>query len=68
MQCDSDGIIISWNRVGVEITGFSADDLEGYHFDSILTEESRRQLDEMLAVGVTGTVLPGTSLRQAPCP
>jgi len=63
LQCDADGIILSWNRAGKEITGFSAEDVVGYHVDSIMTEESRRQLADMLVVRRSGTVLPGISMR-----
>ena len=33
--CDSDGIILSWNRAGEEITGYPRDDVLGYHIDSV---------------------------------
>ncbi len=62
MMCDSDGIILSWNKAGSEITGFPEDDVVGYHFDAVFTEESRRRLEEALVMSRTGTVLPGMSL------
>jgi PAS domain S-box-containing protein len=61
--CDADGILQDWNKAGKEITGFSSDDLVGYHLDSILSEESRKQLGEILSLRKQGTVLPGMPLR-----
>jgi PAS domain S-box-containing protein len=63
LQCDADGIIVSWNRAGKEITGYGAEEVIGYHLDSILTEDSRRQLSEILIVRRSGSVLPGMPLR-----
>lgn len=61
--CDQDGIILWWNRAGSEITGFSADDLQGYHVESLFSEESRGGLAEILSLRRTGTILPGMPLR-----
>ncbi len=61
--CDADGILQDWNKAGKEITGFSSEDLVGYHLDSILSEESRKQLGEILSLRKKGTVLPGMPLR-----
>ncbi len=61
--CDSDGIITSWNKAGYEITGFTPEDVVGYHLDSILTEDSRAQLDKILGIRKTGTILPGMPLK-----
>jgi PAS domain S-box-containing protein len=61
--CDADGIILSWNRAGEEITGFPREDVLGYHIDSIISPGSRAIIDEMLDVQRLGTVLPGLPLR-----
>jgi PAS domain S-box-containing protein len=61
--CDADGIILSWNDAGREITGFSQEDLQGYRLDSILAEGSRTLLGEILSLRKAGTSLPGMSLR-----
>ncbi len=61
--CDADGILQDWNKAGKEITGFSSEDLVGYYLDSILSEESRKQLGEILSLRKKGTVLPGMPLR-----
>jgi PAS domain S-box-containing protein len=61
--CDSDGIILSWNRAGEEITGFPRDDVIGYHIDSVISPDSREIIDELLDIQRFGTVLPGVTLR-----
>jgi PAS domain S-box-containing protein len=61
--CDADGIILSWNKAGEEITGFSREDVLGYHIDSVIAPGYRAAIDEMLDVQRLGTVLPGLSLR-----
>jgi PAS domain S-box-containing protein len=61
--CDADGILQDWNAAGKEITGFSSEDLIGYHLDSILSEESRKRLGEILSLRRQGTILPGMPLR-----
>lgn len=61
--CDADGMLLSWNQAGREITGFSAEDLIGYHLGAILTEESQEWLDQILSLRKKGTTLPAQSLR-----
>jgi len=61
--CDQDGIILAWNKAGEEITGFSRDDVVGYHIDSIVAPGSRAELKDILGAQRTGTVLPGMSVR-----
>lgn len=61
--CDQDGILLWWNRAGEEITGFSRDDVVGYHIDSIVAPGSRGELKDILGIQRTGTVLPGMSMR-----
>jgi PAS domain S-box-containing protein len=61
--CDSDGIILSWNRAGEEITGFPRDDVIGYHIDSVIAPGSREIIDELLNIQRFGSVLPGLPLR-----
>jgi PAS domain S-box-containing protein len=54
VQCDPDGIILSWSRAVREITGFSADEVVGYHLESIVAEDSRHLICEILAVHGAG--------------
>jgi PAS domain S-box-containing protein len=61
--CDSDGIILSWNRAGEEVTGFRREDVIGYHIDSVIAPGTREIIEEMLDIQRRGTVLPGLSLR-----
>ena len=61
--CDQDGILLSWNKAGEEITGFSRDDVVGYHIDSIVAPGSRAELKDILGVQRSGTVLPGMPMR-----
>ena len=61
--CDADGIILSWNSAGEEITGYSREDVLGYHIDSVISPGFRPVIDEMLDVQRFGTVLPGLPLR-----
>jgi len=61
--CDSDGIILSWNRAGEEITGFRREDVIGYHIDSVISPASREIIDEILDIQRFGSVLPGLPLR-----
>jgi PAS domain S-box-containing protein len=61
--CDSDGIILSWNRAGEEITGFRREDVLGYHIDSVVTADSRAVLDDLFSVQRRGSVLPGIPCR-----
>ena len=34
--CDEDGILLSWNKAGEDVTGFSQEDVVGYHMDAIV--------------------------------
>jgi PAS domain S-box-containing protein len=61
--CDSDGIILSWNRAGREITGFTPEDVLGYHVGSVVTADSRELMDQLLSAGGRGSVLPGLPVR-----
>jgi len=61
--CDADGIILSWNRAGEEVTGFSREDVIGYHIDSVISPRSREIIDEILDVQRLGSALPGLPLR-----
>jgi PAS domain S-box-containing protein len=61
--CDQDGILLWWNRAGEEITGFSREDVMGYHIDSIVAPGSRAELEDILGIQRTGTVLPGMPMR-----
>ena len=61
--CDQDGIILWWNKAAADITGFSREDVVGYHIDSIVAPGSREELKEILGLQRTGTVLPGMSVR-----
>ena len=61
--CDTDGILLDWNRAAEEVTGFTRDDVVGYHLDSIVTAGSRPLLEAVLSLRKTGTVLPGMPLR-----
>ena len=61
--CDADGIILSWNTAGEEITGYPREDVLGYHIDSVISPGSREIIDEILDIQRFGTVLPGLSLR-----
>ena len=57
--CDSDGIIVSWNRAGEEITGSLRDEVVGYHVESAVSADSREALAELMRIGRAGSVLPG---------
>lgn len=61
--CDSDGIILTWNRAGREITGFAAEDVVGYHIGSVVTAGSRELMDHLLSAERQGSVLPGLPVR-----
>jgi PAS domain S-box-containing protein len=61
--CDADGIVLDWNRAAEEVTGFTRDDVAGYHVDSIVAPSSRPLLEEVLALRRTGTTVPGIDLR-----
>jgi HTH-type transcriptional regulator, bacterioopsin transcriptional activator and related proteins len=61
--CDSDGIIVSWNLAGEEITGSARDEVIGYHVDTIISEDSREALGELLRIERAGSVLPGLPVR-----
>jgi PAS domain S-box-containing protein len=61
--CDSDGIILTWNLAGREITGFAPEEVVGYHIDSVVTAESREVIDHLLSVERQGSVLPGLPVR-----
>jgi PAS domain S-box-containing protein len=61
--CDADGIILSWNKAGEEVTGFPRDDVIGYHVDSVIAPDSRQIVREILDIERFGSVLPGLPLR-----
>lgn len=61
--CDAEGILLDWNRAAEEVTGFSKDDVVGYHMDSIVAPASRADLGSILTLGKAGTLLPGMPLR-----
>lgn len=61
--CDADGILLDWNRAAEEVTGFTRDDVVGYHLDSIVAPSSRPLLGAVLSLRKTGTTLPGMPLR-----
>ncbi len=61
--CDADGIILSWNKAGEEITGFRREEVAGYHIDSVVTADSREVLDDLFSVQRLGSVLPGLPCR-----
>ena len=61
--CDSDGIILTWNRAGREITGFTAEEVVGYHIGSVVTAGSREVMEQLLSVERQGSVLPGLPVR-----
>lgn len=60
--CDADGIILDWNRAAEEVTGFSRDDVAGYHVDAVVTPASRPVLAAILALRRTGTTVPAVAL------
>jgi PAS domain S-box-containing protein len=60
--CDNDGIILSWNKAGKDITGFARADVIGYHVDSVVAPASRPDLQRILGVQRSGSILPGQSL------
>lgn len=62
-ECDADGILVSWNRAGEEITGFPRADVIGYHLDAIIAPSSRETLQQILGFEAAGNVLPGLSVR-----
>jgi PAS domain S-box-containing protein len=61
--CDEDGILLSWNKAGEDVTGFSREDVVGYHMDAIVAPGSRDTLNRILGIQRTGSVLPGVSMR-----
>jgi len=61
--CDEDGILVWWNRAGEEVTGFTRDEVVGYHVDAIIAPGCRQLLSRILGIQRTGTVLPGMSLK-----
>ena len=61
--CDSDGIIVSWNHAGEEITGSARDEVIGYHVDTIITADTREALAELLRIERAGSLLPGLPVR-----
>ena len=58
-HCDEDGILLSWNKAGEDITGFAEEDVLGYHVDTIVAEESREDLHSLLGFERAGSTLPG---------
>jgi PAS domain S-box-containing protein len=61
--CDDDGIILSWNKAGEDITGFSASDVLGYHVDTVVAEACREDLRKILGFQRSGSILPGLPMR-----
>ena len=61
--CDADGILLDWNRAAEEVTGFTREDVVGYHLDAIVAPSSMTLLGTVLAARRTGTSLPGIRLR-----
>jgi len=61
--CDADGIIVSWNRAGEEITGFQRNEVIGYHVDLIIAPESREMLGRLFEIQRTGSILPGLPVK-----
>ncbi|MGA2641981.1 MAG: PAS domain S-box protein [Spirochaetia bacterium] len=61
--CDADGIILSWNRAGEDITGFPREDVIVYHIDTVISPRSRETIDQILGIQRFGSVLPGLPLR-----
>ncbi|HVP20192.1 MAG TPA: PAS domain-containing protein [Spirochaetia bacterium] len=61
--CDSDGMLLSWNKAAEEITGFRRDDVLGYHLDSIVAPASQGMLETIFSVERTGSILPGLPIR-----
>ncbi len=61
--CDSDGVILSWNKAAEEVTGFRADDVLGYHLDSVIAPASQGMLQDIFSIERTGSVLPGLPIR-----
>jgi PAS domain S-box-containing protein len=57
--CDEDGMLLSWNRAGEEITGFRREDVIGYHVDAIMAPSSRETLSTILGIQRAGSLLPG---------
>jgi PAS domain S-box-containing protein len=57
--CDDEGIILSWNKAGEDITGFAEDDVRGYHVDTIVAAASREDMHNLLGFGRAGSTLPG---------
>jgi PAS domain S-box-containing protein len=58
-HCDEEGIILSWNKAGEDITGFAEDDVLGYHVDTIVADASREDLHSLLGFERAGSTLPG---------
>ncbi len=61
--CDSDGIIVSWNRAGEQVTGSARDEVIGYHVETVVSADSREALAELLRIERAGSVLPGLPVR-----
>jgi PAS domain S-box-containing protein len=61
--CDQDGILQSWNKAGEEVTGFSREDVIGYHLDAIIAPDSRETLGKILGLQKSGSILPGISVK-----
>jgi PAS domain S-box-containing protein len=60
--CDNDGIILSWNKAGEDITGFARDDVIGYHVESVVAPACRSDLQRILGIQRAGSILPGQPL------
>lgn len=61
--CDSDGVLLFWNKAAEQTTGFRQDDVLGYHLDSIIAPASLGMLEEIFSIEKTGSILPGLPLR-----
>ena len=60
--CDEEGMILSWNKAAEQVTGFRADDVIGYHVDSIIAPASQAELQAIFTIEKTGSILPGISI------
>jgi PAS domain S-box-containing protein len=58
-HCDDEGILLSWNKAGEDITGFAEEDVLGYHVDTIVAAESREDMHTLLGFERAGSTLPG---------